>query len=98
MNMKVFNLIFRTNQTRHETCTCKCRLHASVCNNKKWGNKSKCRWECKELIVKDKCEDGFIWNPSICECESDKSCNVGDNLDTNCKYKKRLIEKYYFNY
>ena len=37
MNMKVFNLIFRTNQTRHETCTCKCRLHASVATIKNGG-------------------------------------------------------------
>ena len=39
MNIKVFNLISRTNETRyvslHETCKCKCRLDASICNNKK---------------------------------------------------------------
>ena len=38
LNLKVFNLISRTNVTRHikwhETCKCKCRLNASVCNNK----------------------------------------------------------------
>ena len=38
MNIKVFNLMSRTNETRHikwhETCKCKCRLDASVCNNK----------------------------------------------------------------
>ena len=37
-NVKVFNLISRTNETRHtkwhETCKCKCRLDASACNNK----------------------------------------------------------------
>ena len=36
--VKVFNLMSRTNETRHiewhETCKCKCRLDASVCNNK----------------------------------------------------------------
>ena len=39
LNVKVFNLMSRTNETRHiewhETCKCKCRLNASVCNNKK---------------------------------------------------------------
>ena len=39
------------NETRHtewhETCKCKCRLHASVCNNKKCWNDNKCRCECK---------------------------------------------------
>ena len=38
INVKVFNLMSRTNETRqirwHETCKCKCRLDASVCNNK----------------------------------------------------------------
>ena len=36
MNIKLFNQISRTNETRyvswHETCKCKCRLDASVCN------------------------------------------------------------------
>ena len=38
INVKVFNLMSRTNETRHiewhKTCKCKCRLDASVCNNK----------------------------------------------------------------
>ena len=38
LNVKVFNLMSRTNETRfiewHETCKCKCRLDAIVCNNK----------------------------------------------------------------
>ena len=38
INVKVFNLISFTNQTKHtewhETCICKCRLDTSICNNK----------------------------------------------------------------
>ena len=34
----------------HKTCKCKCRLDASVCNNKQRWNNDKCRCECKELI------------------------------------------------
>ena len=38
LNDKVFLLMPRTNERRHmkwdETCKCKCRLSASVCNNK----------------------------------------------------------------
>ena len=38
LNVKAFNLMSRTNETRHikwhETCKCKCRLDASVSNNK----------------------------------------------------------------
>ena len=48
---KVFNLMSRTNERRfiewHETCKCKCRLDAIVCNNKQRWNKNKCRCECK---------------------------------------------------
>ena len=77
MNIKVFNLMSRTNETRHvkwhETCKCKCRLDANVCNNKQLNN-DKCR-----------CDKGFIWNPSNYECECDKLCNVGEYLDyKNC--------------
>ena len=45
--MKAFNLISRTNETRytewHETCKCKCRVDASVFNNKKRWNEDKRR-------------------------------------------------------
>ena len=26
------------------------------------------------------CDKGFIWNPSNCECECDKACDVGEYL------------------
>ena len=75
LNIKVFNTISRTNETRHikwhETCKCKCRLDTSVCNNKQRWNEAKCKCECKELIDKGLCDKGFIWNPSNCECECD---------------------------
>ena len=68
INVKVFNLMSRTNETRHkkwhETCKCKCRLDASVCNNKQRWNNGKCRCECKELIDKGICDKRFTWNPS----------------------------------
>ena len=38
INVKVFNIMSKANETRniehHKTCKCKCRLDASVCNNK----------------------------------------------------------------
>ena len=47
----------------------------------------------KELIDKEVCDKGFIWNPSNCECECDKSCNISQYLDySNCKCKKKLID------
>ena len=63
LNFKVFNLISRTNETRHikwhERSKCKCRLDASVSNNIQRWNDDKCRWECKELIDKGVCDKRF---------------------------------------
>ena len=88
----------RTNETRHvkwhETCKWKCTLDASVCNNKQRWNKDKCRRKCRELIDKEIYDKRFIWNPSNCECECDKSYVVGEYLDyANCKCRKRLADK-----
>ena len=98
LNVKVFNLMSRTNETRHikwnETFKCKCRLDAIVCNNKQRWNNDKCRCECKELIDKSICNKGYIWNPSNCKCECDKSCDFGEYLDyKNCKCRQRLVDK-----
>ena len=97
LNVKVFNLMPRTNETRfiewHETCNCRCRSDGIVCNNKQRWNKSKCRCECKELIDKGICDKGFIWDPTNCECECDKSCDIGEYLDyKNCKCRKKLVD------
>ena len=83
----------RTNETRHiewhATCKCKCRLGASVCNNKQLWDKDKCRCERKELIDKDVCDKAFIWNLSNCEYECDKSCDISEYLDySNCNCRK----------
>ena len=51
LNVKVFNLMSRTNETKnikwHETCECECRLDGIVCNNKQRWNNDKCRCKCK---------------------------------------------------
>ena len=79
-----------TNETRqiewHETCKCKCRLDASVCNNKQRWNEDKCRYECKEVIDEGICNKEFIWNPNDSDCEYDKLCDTRQYLDyKNCK-------------
>ena len=39
-------------------------------------------------------DKGFIWNPSNCECECDKPCNIGEYLDyQNCTCRKRITDK-----
>ena len=51
LNIKVFILMSIANETKHiewnEACKCKCRLDASVCNNKQSWNEDKCVCECK---------------------------------------------------
>ena len=96
LNVKVFNLMQRTNETRHtkwhETCKYQCRIDAIVCNNKQRWNKDKCRCACKELIGNGACDKGYACNPSNCECECDEACNVGEYLDyENCKCRKKLV-------
>ena len=60
LNVKVFNLMSGTNETRHiqwhETCKCKFRLDTSVRNNKQRWNDDKCRCGCKEVIDKGVCD------------------------------------------
>ena len=97
LNVKVFNLMTLTNETRHikwhESCKCICRLDKIIYNSKEQWNKDKCRCECKELIDKGICDKRFIWNPSNCECECGKSCNIGEYLDySNCKCRKVLVD------
>ena len=98
LNIKVFNLISRTNETRfiewHEKCKCKCRLDSIICNKKQQWNKNKCRYECKDLIHIGICGKGFIWNTGNCECECDKNCDFSEYLGyENCKCRKNLVDK-----
>ena len=99
INAKVFNLMQRINETRHiiwhETCKCVCKLASSARNNRQRFHKDKCRRECKEdLNNNETCDKGFIWNPSNCECECDKSCGIGEYLDyKNCVCRSSLVDK-----
>ena len=55
-----------------------------------WHETCKCKCECGKRI----CCNEFNWNPSNCECEYDKSFDVGEYLDyQNCKCWKRLVDK-----
>ena len=38
------------------------------------------------------CDKGFIWNPSHCECECNKLCDIGEYLDyKNCKCRIKIV-------
>ena len=97
MNIKVFNLLARINETRkviwHETCKCVCRLTSAICNDRQEWNKNKYKCECKEdLIEKLICDKGYMWNLSICSCECDRYCEVGQYLDyKSCVCRQRII-------
>ena len=46
------------------------------------------------MIDKGICNKGFNWNPSNCECECDKLCDVREYLDhKNCKCWKTLVDE-----
>ena len=97
LNVKVFNLMSLTNETRHikwhETCKCIFRLDGIICNSKQRWNEDKCRCECKELIDKCVCSKRFFWNPSNCKCKCDKYCNIGEYLDySDCKCRKKIVD------
>ena len=100
MNIKVFNLLARINETRkvvwHETCKCVCRLTSTVCNDRQEWNEDKCRCECKEdLINKLVCDKGYMLNPSTCSCECDRYCETGQYLDyKNCVCRKKIIDDF----
>ena len=98
INLKVFNLISRTNETRymkfHKTCKCKYRLNASVCNNiNKDGMKIKAdvnekNWLIKVVVIKE------LFGSIVIECEYDKLCDTGEYLDyENGKCRKKLVDK-----
>ena len=63
LNVKVFNLISITNETRHikwhKTCKWICKLDAIACINKQGWNKDKYWCECKELVDKGVCDKGY---------------------------------------
>ena len=68
-------------------------LNKIICNNKQRWNKDQSRCECKELIDKGVCGKGYIFNPSNCKCEHDKSCHTSQYLDyLDCKCKKKIID------
>ena len=98
INVRVFNLMSRINETRHimwhETCKCICRLTASVCNSRQRWTEGRCRRECKELVERKICDKEYICNPSDCQCECDKSCGIGEYLNyKSCVYRNTLVDK-----
>ena len=55
VNMKVYNLLMRANETKnavwHESCKSVCRLTSAVCNSKQIWNSDTCSCDCNEDFV-----------------------------------------------
>ena len=48
----------------------------------------------KKLNDKGICDKEFIWNPSNCECDCNKSCDIREYLDyKNCKCRNKIVDK-----
>ena len=44
------------------------------------------------MIDKERCDKGFIWNLSDCNCECVKSCDIGEYVDyKNCKCRGKVV-------
>ena len=97
VNIKIYNLLIRLNETRnvlwHESCKCLCRLNSSVYNSKQIWNSDTCRCDSNEDFAGIiNCIEGYMWNPSPCECQCDIYCKPGQYLDhKNCVCKNKLI-------
>ena len=89
MNVKLFNLMSEINETRffiqHESYECKYRLNENVCNSKLKRRRDECCCECQELDDWSSSKKDYTWNPSICNCECDKACKIGEYLDINVR-------------
>ena len=70
-------------------------MTSAVFNSRQVRNKDKFRCECKEgLVNKMVCNKGYIWNPSNCACECDKTCSIGQYLDyKSCVCRNSLVDK-----
>ena len=96
LNVKVFDLMSRTNEARHiewhETCKCKSGLDSSVCNNKHCWNDDKCSCKCKESVeyaIKDPFEILVIVSLNAIN-----NVMLGEYLDyENCKFKEKLVDE-----
>ena len=83
VNVKVFNMITRVNETKTLVkpllCDCKCKFNKTTCNsNQKWSNE-KCQWELKSIVYAKKIIVG-ISSRYICEISRYLKSAVDDSV------------------
>ena len=77
----------------------KCRLNESVFNSKTKWNHDECCCECKEIDVWSSCKDDYLQNPSMCDCECNKTGILTWKTDKyldikNCSCRKCLFGQF----
>ena len=64
-----------------------------MCNSKQKWNCDRYQCECKKLVDWNSCEKGYMWNLSTCGYNSNKTCEIGEYLDTKyCACKECVID------
>ena len=58
--------------------------------SKKWVH-DECWCEFKELDDRGSCKDNYMWNPSACDCVSNKACKIDNYLDVRNFMQKTSI-------
>ena len=101
LNVRVFNLMSRTNETRHiewhKACKCICRLDKIICKSKQRWNEDKCRCGCKKLIDKGVCDKWYVWliDPLVEECtwniDETKLVNITIEKGNNDRYRSYVV-------
>ena len=73
MNVKVFNLMSRVNETKslvqYKLCEFKCGLNESECHSRQNWNHDESWCDCKELDDWRSCKISYMQNPRTCDCE-----------------------------
>ena len=49
-------------------------MNGIVYDSKQKQKDDECQCECKELTDLSFCKDDYMWNPSTCNCECNKTC------------------------
>ena len=84
------------NETRfivqRESCKWKCKLNESVCNSQQKWMLMNVGVNVKNQIIGVLVKNGYMFSPSMCDCECNKAPKIDEHLDTK-NNKKRLIGK-----
>ena len=71
-------------------------MDESVCNSKQKWNHDGSSCECTKLVDWCSCRDDYMWNPSMCNCKTNKAGKIDKYLDPkNCSYENVYLVNLY---